>query len=1112
MTFELLRSYPDTTANIAPVRNNAVSIIQTIGSSVSCLGVLAAIASPGIAQIVPDNTAGTVVTPNGLVDGLPTTFIEGGTSQGANLFQSFTDFNVDTGQRVYFANPATVENILSRVTGGAVSDIDGLLGVNGDANLFLLNPNGVIFGPSARLDINGSFTTSTASSFVFADGSEFWAIPQVGELFSASVPLGVQFNDPSNLTQGDITSTGILETGQDLALAGNNLYLEGQLLTGGDLMLLAQDTVTIRDTAADAFVANAGGDLTIQGNQGVDIWTLQHLEQTPFVSGGDLRLISDGVISGDAHFESGGSLLLMTVDGLPGNFVSFYDPIISADGDVVFGNYTGVALKVEATGSIQGGNIVITGPDDTFTADDSGSDEDLLASGRAVILRAGVDALSTNNMPPQTTGGTTFNSGSLTNQPRGSIVVGSITTESINGDGGPIILAAAGNVNVQNLDSSGFLNSSDQTSGGNIEIQSTGGSIKTGNLDSSSFASNGSGGSVLLRANGNINTGDLKSSAFSSIQSSGDISITSSAGDIQTQRLNAGNLSGGNGGAITLNAFGDITTGDLDSFSFSFLSAGSAMTTAFARDGGEIEISSTSGDVYVARLASDSSVLVDANRPSNLTSNVFSGRGGDISITARNGSIQSRNGREVAVSISTFSVTQGGTDIVNLPDQTAALNLLIAANILEPDAELSSVSSFRTGGDVELIARDNISGLNIETLSLTGSSGDVFFEGTGDLTIRDIVVTSSASSSDRNSSSSAQNFRVANVGASGAVEISGPGHDLILDNVQISSDVNRTTGDPRVFREAGIIELKEADSLTLRNTEIRTNAEGINTEGGLTEISDIDIVVLDGTSFISNARDSSQPTERANLPVAEAGFIVFENIKVLVLTNGSQLIARAQENANGGNIEIINTQFVVATPNDNNDILATAEDGSGGIIDLKGVDRAILGFNPADISSDDLQGLLVNDVNDINSNAQSGDDGSVEVNNLDVDPSQGITELPADLTDRTNQITASCGIGNNDSQSEFVITGRGGLPPGPNDSASANQVDIPWVTYTEDTQTTVAIASTTSSPLVEAQQIAIDAEGNAYFAPHGNRDRKETLIASGLPPTEQCAVNLLSQH
>ncbi|MEM9543100.1 MAG: filamentous hemagglutinin N-terminal domain-containing protein [Cyanobacteria bacterium P01_E01_bin.42] len=115
-----------------------------------------------IAQIVPDSTLG---NENSVVVPISTQLehIQGGALRGRNLFHSFEQFGIQNGHSAYFVNPALVENIFSRVTGANVSEIFGTLGVLGEANLYLINPNGIIFGENASLDITGSFTATTAS-------------------------------------------------------------------------------------------------------------------------------------------------------------------------------------------------------------------------------------------------------------------------------------------------------------------------------------------------------------------------------------------------------------------------------------------------------------------------------------------------------------------------------------------------------------------------------------------------------------------------------------------------------------------------------------------------------------------------------------------------------------------------------------------------------------------------------------------------------------------------------------------------------------------------------------------------------------------------------------
>ncbi|MEB3885167.1 S-layer family protein [Lyngbya sp. CCY1209] len=199
-------------------------------------------------QVVPDATLpqNTVVTPDGNM-----IRIDGGTQAGGNLFHSFRDFSIPTGSAALFDNGLNIQNIISRVTGGNLSTIDGLLQTNGAANLFLLNPNGIVFGPNAQLNIGGSFVASTADRLIFDDGTQFATRPETPPLLSVNLPVGLQLGADAGTIVNRSQAVGIglemepsptglqVRPGRAIAFVGGEINLEGGLLTafGGDIEL-----------------------------------------------------------------------------------------------------------------------------------------------------------------------------------------------------------------------------------------------------------------------------------------------------------------------------------------------------------------------------------------------------------------------------------------------------------------------------------------------------------------------------------------------------------------------------------------------------------------------------------------------------------------------------------------------------------------------------------------------------------------------------------------------------------------------------------------------------------------------------------------------------------
>ncbi|MBD2038842.1 S-layer family protein [Leptolyngbya sp. FACHB-321] len=263
--------------------------------------------APLLAQVVPDATL--PLGERSQVSGTAAVQIDGGASRGGNLFHSFSQFSILTGGSASFNNATNVQNIFSRVTGGSVSNIDGLIRANGTANLFLLNPNGILFGPNASLNIGGSFVATTANSINFADNFQYSATsPQTTPLLTVSVPVGLQMGaNPgrialqgngyalsvavpifSPVVRGRSTAELRVPIGQTLALIGGDIDIDGGTLTaeqgrielgsvrGWQVSLSDGFTFSYpgaqsfgnvrlaRQTLADA---SGGGSIQVQGNQ-----------------------------------------------------------------------------------------------------------------------------------------------------------------------------------------------------------------------------------------------------------------------------------------------------------------------------------------------------------------------------------------------------------------------------------------------------------------------------------------------------------------------------------------------------------------------------------------------------------------------------------------------------------------------------------------------------------------------------------------------------------------------------------------------------------------------------------------------------------------------------
>ncbi|MBX9258666.1 filamentous hemagglutinin N-terminal domain-containing protein [Desmonostoc muscorum CCALA 125] len=305
-------------------------------STLAIVGVLTYCEGFALAQIQKDDTLGvesSIITPK-LIDGHPIDQIDGGAIRGKNLFHSFDKFSVSLGRTAYFNNSIDIQNIISRVTGNSISNIDGILKANGAANLFLINPNGIVFGANASLNIGGSFVASTASSLNFADGIKFsTTAPESAPLLTVSVPIGLQFGataapirnqsqaSPEGATNTLRQGVGLqVPSGKTLALIGGDITLGSGNLTAKagkiELGSVAPNSLVSLSSTNQAWTFGYEGVENFQNIELVKLNEIPSTIDTSGESGGDIHLQGKNVLVTDCSYlfaitwgtQSGGNL------------------------------------------------------------------------------------------------------------------------------------------------------------------------------------------------------------------------------------------------------------------------------------------------------------------------------------------------------------------------------------------------------------------------------------------------------------------------------------------------------------------------------------------------------------------------------------------------------------------------------------------------------------------------------------------------------------------------------------------------------------------------------------------------------------------------------------
>ncbi len=248
-------------------------VLRLIGAAGFSASMLWAMASNGQTTSITSSGLNTVVTQGGVTAGKQAFDITGGTrpGNGANLFHSFGEFSVGSSAAANFINETALStsNILSRVTGGTPSNIFGEINTTSfpGANLYLINPSGVIFGQTATLNVSGSVIASTADSIRFADGRRFNAVPGPQDALLSSAPIaafGFLGPNPKPIViQGATLQTEQFrgDHAKALSLVGGDIVIEGATIkaSGGiDLVSVAAQGEVSTEAGAGGLVPDMG--------------------------------------------------------------------------------------------------------------------------------------------------------------------------------------------------------------------------------------------------------------------------------------------------------------------------------------------------------------------------------------------------------------------------------------------------------------------------------------------------------------------------------------------------------------------------------------------------------------------------------------------------------------------------------------------------------------------------------------------------------------------------------------------------------------------------------------------------------------------------------------
>ena len=870
-------------------------------------------------NIVPDNTLGkesSTVTPNVEINGvesdkpngMASQRLEGGAQRGANLFHSFEEFNVDNGRKAYFSNPIGIKNIFSRVTGANASEILGTLGVSGNADLFLLNPNGIIFGENARLDVSGSFVGSTANSINFADGNQFSANKLDNPpLLTVNVPIGLGFLDnPGKITNrstvqnsaGEVVGLEVNPV-NSITLLGGDLNFDGGHVTArsGNIKLgglVKAGTVGISDDGnlnfpqdtvrANITLSNAA-DIDVRGNGGsIDIQARNLIQaggssiRAGITKNSTLERIQAGNITIDVAEDIAidGSLISNSVEanavGNSGNI-----NITTANLNLTNG------ARVETSTSGRGNSGVVRIMSDAIAIDPV----EAIALPNGIFSQVKLNAGgNSGGVDVSTTNLDLTNGGRIASNTGGSGKAGGVNivaSDTINLDGQRFSDALASGI-VSQVDLNGNGNS------GNVNIATANLNLTNGaRIETSTFGRGNSGVVRIMSDAIAIDTGEaiaLPSGIFSQVKlnaegNSGGVDVSTTTLDLTNGGRIASNTGGsGKAGGVNIVA-GDTITLD-GQRSNGTLASGIASRV-------DVDGKNNSGGVNITttNLTMTGGAEIDVDTYGK-------GNAGSVNITASNNvTFDGENYRGFGSGVNS-SVRKGATG-------NAGLITISAANITMTDGGSAAAGTFTRGdaGSIDVNASNNIifdgedsRGLGSGIVSSINKGG-VGNAGKIDLTTANLTMTNGGRI---DASTLGQgNAGEVRVTATGTISIDGEGSRIRSPASGITNVINNdSVGSP----EGVTIDTK---NLILTNGGLISSGTFGQGNSGSIEVTATDTITIDGENSVKGA---SQISSTVNEGASGDSSGIKINTGDLILTNGGLIFASTAGQGNSGSVEI----------------------------------------------------------------------------------------------------------------------------------------------------------------------------------------------------------------